>query len=89
MPPISDFSINPTTGKKKQTDFQFTDQSVTAPECTITWSWNFGDGGGSSSSSTLQNPVHEYQAQGVYTVTLVVSNFGGSHSKSRTVTVTP
>ena len=41
------------------------------------------------SSSTLQNPINQYQSQGDYTVTLVVSNFGGSSTKSRTVTVTP
>jgi PKD repeat protein len=30
-----------------------------------------------------------YQAQGDYTITLVVSNFGGSDSRARNVTVTP
>ncbi len=89
IPPTSDFSISPTSGKKKKTTFQFTDLSTTTPLCPLTWSWNFGDGAGSSSTSTLQNPAHIYQAQGVYTVTLVASNFGGSATKSRDITVTP
>ncbi len=89
FPPVADFAISPTSGKKKKTDFQFTDLSTTTPGCILTWSWNFGDGGGSSSTSTLQNPTHVYQAQGTYTVTLVASNAGGSDTRTRTVTVTP
>ncbi|MGP1674473.1 MAG: PKD domain-containing protein [Candidatus Limnocylindrales bacterium] len=89
FPPSADFQFSPSTGKKKKTDFQFTDLSTSGPLCPLTWSWNFGDGAGSSSTSSLQNPIHTYQAQGVYTITLVVSNFGGSDSRGRTVTVTP
>ena len=33
--------------------------------------------------------LHIYQVQGTYTVILVVSNTGGSGSRSRSVTVTP
>jgi Flp pilus assembly protein TadG len=87
--PVADFSLAPGFGKKKKTEFQFTDLSVSAPDCGLAWSWNFGDGGGSASTSTLQNPTHIYEAQGVFTVTLVVSNPGGSASRSRTLTVTP
>ena len=89
FPPFADFSIAPTSGKKKKTVFQFTDLSTTTAGCTLTWSWNFGDGGGASSTSTLQNPTHVYQAQGTYTVTLVASNAGGADTRDRTVTVTP
>lgn len=86
--PVADFSVSPSSGKKKKTSFAFTDLSTTTVECPLTWSWNFGDGGGDSTSS-LQNPAHVYQAQGTYTVTLVVSNAGGSATRSRTITVTP
>ena len=86
--PVADFSLSPTSGKKKKTSFEFTDLSTTTPLCPLTWSWNFGDGGGDSTSS-LQNPTHVYQAQGTYTVTLVVSSFGVSATRSRTLTVTP
>jgi Flp pilus assembly protein TadG len=88
FPPTSDFTFSPAFGKKKKTEFQFTDLSTTTPECPLTWSWNFGDGAGASSTSTLQDPTHTYDAQGTYTITLVVSNMGGSDSRSRTVTVT-
>lgn len=88
MPPVADFILSPSSGKKKKTDFQFTDLSTTEPFCTLTWSWNFGDGAGDS-LSTLQNPVHQFQTQGTWTVTLVVSNAGGSATKVRSVTVTP
>ena len=88
--PTADFRFTPATGKKKLTVFQFTDLSSTTPECPLTWSWNFGDGAGASSTSSLQNPTHIYQSQGVlYTITLVVSNLGGNDTRTRTVTVTP
>lgn len=86
--PVSDFSIDPNSGKKKHTTFSFTDLSSSTPDCPLTWSWNFGDGGGDSTSS-LPNPTHVYAAQGTYTVSLVVSNSGGSSPKTKTVTVTP
>lgn len=88
FPPSADFTFSPATGKKKVTDFVFTDLSTSGPLCPLVWSWNFGDGAGDS-TSTLQNPVHQYQAKGTYTITLVVSNGGGSAVRSRTVTVTP
>ena len=45
------------------------------------------DGAGDS-LSTLQNPVHTYQTRGTWTVTLVVSNTGGSATKVRSIVVT-
>jgi Flp pilus assembly protein TadG len=89
FPPTADFVFSPGTGKKKVANFSFNDLSTTAADCPLTWSWNFGDGGGSSSTSTLQDPTHVYQAQGVYTITLVVSNAGGQDTRTRNVTVTP
>jgi PKD repeat protein len=35
-----------------------------------TWLWNFGDGG----TSTIQNPYHVYSANGLYNISLIVSN---------------
>jgi PKD repeat protein len=54
----------------------FTDQSSGAP---TTWSWNFGDG----ATSTQQNPAHTYQAAGRYTVSLTVTNAGGSDIETK------
>ncbi len=90
FPPTADFQFTPSTGKKRKTEFQFTDLSTTTPLCPLTWSWNFGDGAGASSTSSLQNPTHIYQSQGtLYTISLVVSNLGGNDTRTRTVTVTP
>ena len=52
-------------------DIQFADLSSGLP---TSWFWDFGDG----TTSTLQNPVHTYQTGGLYTVSLIVSNFFGS-----------
>jgi peptide/nickel transport system substrate-binding protein len=39
----------------------------------VKWTWNFGDG----TNATVQNPDHVYQHQGVYYVTLNVTDNGG------------
>lgn len=44
----------------------FTNQSVAA----VNYSWSFGDG----DTSVLTNPVHEYNATGTYTATLIAYN---------------
>jgi PKD repeat protein len=56
----------------------FSDNSVGTP---TNWAWDFGDG----TTSTEQNPVHEYSAYGVYTVTLSVSNGKGASTCSEYV----
>ncbi len=62
---------------------QFSDQS-TDDQGVIGWQWNFGDG----NSSAIQNPSHNYQQAGSYTVQLRVTDAdGASHTVSRTVTV--
>ncbi len=40
------------------------------------WYWDFGDG----NNSTLANPVHTYMTHGTYTVSLNVTNDGGSNT---------
>jgi len=47
------------------TGFGFLDLSF-SPNPIVSWTWNFGDG----STSTEQNPFHEYDQPGIYTVTL-------------------
>ena len=44
----------------------FTDASIGA----TSWAWEFGDG----QSSTEQNPVHTYDEEGVYTITLTIND---------------
>jgi PKD repeat protein len=62
---------------------QFTDTSNPGVPNTITWAWTFGDGG----TSTLQNPMHAYDAPGTYTVTLTVDNGEFTDSFSAAVEV--
>ena len=78
--PIANFSISSTTGTSPAS-ISFTDTSSGTP---TSWSWNFGDGG----TSTQQNPTYVYNTAGTYTVTLTVSNSGGTTSKSMTNVVT-
>ncbi len=59
----------------------FHDITVNGPS---TWLWKFGDGG----TSTQQNPVHAYQANGVYTVRLKTTNGFGTDSSVKTSYVT-
>ena len=49
----------------------FTDTSQNYP---TSWSWSFGDG----SISTSQSPTHVYASAGIYNVTLIATNNGGS-----------
>lgn len=61
----------------------FSDMSTNTP---TTWAWEFGDAG----TSTLQNPTHTYTEAGVYTVSLTVTNGGGTNTATKTdyITVT-
>ena len=58
---------------------KFTDTSIGA----TSWSWVFGDG----ATSTDQNPQHIYSNPGSFTVTLTVSNAGGTSSKNTQIVV--
>ncbi|MEC9208971.1 MAG: S8 family serine peptidase [Bacteroidota bacterium] len=51
----------------------FSDNSLNMPN---SWLWDFGDG----TTSNQENPTHNYQSQGVYTVSLTVSNALGTDS---------
>jgi PGF-CTERM protein len=74
--PVANFSADRTTGNAPLT-VTFTDESG-GYEITD-WAWDFGDG----STSTAQNPVHIYTDVGVYTVSLTVTNLGGSTTEAK------
>lgn len=61
----ANFFANPLSGGIN-TPIQFFDQSTGG---TFTWEWVFGDG---SLNSILQNPLHTYTSQGIYTVSLII-----------------
>ncbi len=73
-PPVAAFTGDPTLGTVPLT-VQFTDNSQNNPSV---WVWDFGDG--TLAGIYEQNPVHTYNAPGVYNVTLTVFNSGGSDS---------
>ncbi|MEN7548787.1 PKD domain-containing protein [Rapidithrix thailandica] len=61
-------------------DYSFTDATASGAPLT-SWKWNFGDG----STSNTQNPTHTYTTEGVYEVSLTVTDLDGC---SRTLTKT-
>ncbi|MCO6475611.1 MAG: PKD domain-containing protein [Phaeodactylibacter sp.] len=65
LPPEADFSVT-----QQGLTAGFSDNSTNAPE---EWFWNFGDG----NTSALPEPVHTFEAPGLYEVCLIVSNACG------------
>jgi len=78
-PPIASFSAQSTTSCSG--DINFIDLSSNNPS---SWLWDFGDG----NTSTQQNPTHSYQNQGIYTVSLQVTNTLGTDNISQTNFIT-
>ncbi|WP_321504966.1 PKD domain-containing protein [uncultured Methanoregula sp.] len=60
---------------------QFVDTSTNSPTA---WVWSFGDG----STSSEKNPSHTYTTAGTYTVTLTVTNTGGSNTVTQSGIIT-
>ncbi len=71
-PPVVSFTSNITEGCAPIYVY-FTDQSS---DDVSSWSWTFN--GGTPATSTDQNPVVTYDAAGVYNVSLIVTNAGGT-----------
>ncbi len=62
-PPTASFTAS-STSIAAGASVTFTDTSTDGP---LNWTWDFGDGG----TSNLQNPVHQYNSGGVFTVSLI------------------
>ncbi|MFN3404188.1 MAG: PKD domain-containing protein, partial [Cytophagaceae bacterium] len=81
--PTANFTHTPTTGCTGQT-VTFTDASTNSP---TSWSWNFGSGA-VPATATTQGPHNvTYSTAGTKTVTLTVSNAGGSNISTKSVTI--
>ncbi len=76
--PDVDFEAN--TTESCDGEVLFTDISANYPN---SWDWDFGDG----NTSNLQNPSHQYAADGTYTVTLTASNVIGASTETKTAYV--
>jgi len=70
--PVADFSASPQSGTNPLV-VVFTDQSTGS--LPLSYVWDFGDG---TPNDFVKNPVHTYNATGTYSVTLTVTNPGGS-----------
>ncbi|MCE5298976.1 MAG: PKD domain-containing protein [Methanoregulaceae archaeon] len=80
LPPKAAFSANGTEGKVPL-KVLFSDKSSGSP---VKFEWDFGDGG----TSTEKNPGHLYKKAGIYTVSLTVTNGGGSDTLTNTDFIT-
>lgn len=69
--PVAQFSSSSTLLNNPGHSIHFYDKSLKNP---IKWHWDFGDG----NYSNVQNPIHNYDAPGRYTVTLIAINEYGS-----------
>jgi PKD repeat protein len=76
LPPVADFSGNPQSGHFPL-EVSFSDLTTGAVD---TWKWYFGDG----NTSYIQNPIHTYEDEGNYTVSLVSTGPGGMDSIAKT-----
>lgn len=76
---FADFSPSPAMDTLISSEIQFTDLSTS--EFPITsYHWDFGDG----TTSSLQNPLHAYRSQGIYTVRFEVEDNRGCTSVRET-----
>jgi gliding motility-associated-like protein len=75
-------TILPNAEAQIQENIQFYDFSIGKA---IIWNWDFGDG----NTSTSQNPTHQYQNKGTYTVSLqVIDSIGCVSTYERVIVVT-
>ncbi len=86
-PPTADFAANITWAHQGQ-PVSFTDLSTNTP---TSWSWTFAPAtitylGGTNATS--QNPQVQFNASGIYTVTLESGNAGGNDSETKTNYIT-
>ena len=71
--PIADFTATPKSGYAPLT-VDFIDQSTGSPA--LSYAWAFGDG----TVSTEKDPTHVFSTPGLYNITHVTTNTGGSDS---------
>ena len=84
-PPTVQFTANQTTVYPNET-ILFTDQSTNDRFPIQSWNWSFGDD--TWVNQTVNEPVtHAYAEPGSYTVELFVTGYGGTASKTTTITV--
>jgi len=85
LPPVADFTADVTEIEEGES-VSFTDLSQNNPD---TWQWHFA--GGEPQQSGLKNPIILYPAEGLYSVSLTVTNEAGDNTavKDNYIKVTP
>lgn len=84
-PPVIDFSANPLCDINGTSFAPITSTSI-ASGSIVSYFWNFGDG----STSTLQSPLHIFNAPGIYTITYTgISNNSCVQTVIKTLTIAP
>jgi PKD repeat protein len=78
LPPVANFTYT-----VNQNDVTFNAPAAIDPLNTL--QWNFGD----NATATNNPAVHHYEANGTYNVCLTISNFAGSDSLCKNVTIGP
>jgi PKD repeat protein len=82
--PTADFSFAP-SNPNTSTSLQFTDESSDTDGSITSWLWDFGEG----NTSILQNPIHQYNNNGTYTVTLhIADDDGATNETTSEITIT-
>ena len=71
-PPVARFQFSPFTPVQLDS-VQFIDTSTDSDGAISTWEWDFGDG----TTSEEQNLSHQYQQEGTFTITLIVTDSDG------------
>jgi len=71
--PVANFSYSP-PAPTTQITVHFADLSSDVDGSIVNWTWNFGDG----NTSYLQDPTHQYADNGMYNVTLTVTDDDGA-----------
>jgi len=81
--PTANFSYSPEQPTSQDT-IMFTDTSNDSDGAITAWHWDFGDG----NASAVQHPSHSYATDGMYTVTLTITDsHGATDTASRYIEV--
>lgn len=81
--PIAAFDTNPESANLF-VNINYIDQSIPNGAPIVDWAWNFGDG----DSASEQNPIHQYELEGEYSVELIVTDdFGCKDSAYKVVPI--
>lgn len=65
--PVPSFTFTPSNPKVNES-IQFTDTSIDVDGSIINWLWDFGD----NATSQMQHPIHHYESENKYKVTLTI-----------------